>query len=128
MYDQQGYTKVSPEAPESDAWFPHVFQRSPLEMTPPGNVYASNRQCFACTACTSLCDFIVLVICLGACVLSFFYCVPCLFVVIAICFAFCCCAPYLNIPLWFSLLLLLLTGFSWFPDKRLNISWAGGLT
>ena len=118
MYDQQGYTKVPPEAPESDACFDQVFQISD----------ASTRQCFVCTAGTSLFNFIVLVICLAACVFSFLYCIPCLFVVIAFCFTFCCCAPYLNIPLWFSLLLLLLTGFSWFPDKRLNISWAGGLT
>ena len=66
--------------------------------------------CSATAQCITM--FMVLACVLGACVWSYFFCVPCLFAVSIVCACFACYAPYLLIPLWVSLGLLVLLGWN----------------
>lgn len=68
------------------------------------------------TAC-----FVLLVV-LGGCVLSYFYCKECLVGILILSACLCPWIPYFNIPLWVSIGLLMFLGFR-FTNKVFTFMW-----
>lgn len=73
---------------------------------------------------TLRCVFTMVVIfsMLGFCIVSYLYCKLCLFVVVLLCLVCCICIPGLNAPLWFAIVLLWLSGYS-FSNGQLRLTW-----
>jgi hypothetical protein len=61
---------------------------------------------------------LVLLTVTGGCVLSFFYCKPCLLGIIGLSFCLCPWVPYLNIPLWIAILMLIHWGYQLVTEKH----------
>ena len=68
--------------------------------------------------------FLVLMISLALCFVSFLYCPICLLVLVCLCFTCCLCFPVLNIPLWLGVFLLVLGGFQ-FTQGNFHFIWSG---
>jgi hypothetical protein len=58
----------------------------------------------------------------GGCVVSFFFCKPCLLGIVALSFCLCPWVPYLNIPLWTAVIMLLHWGYTLVVEKH-RLKW-----
>ena len=65
---------------------------------------------------------VVLVIVLGGCILSFFYCKECLLGILILSACLCPWIPYFNIPLWVSIGLMIWLGFH-FTQRAFTFIW-----
>lgn len=65
---------------------------------------------------------IVLVLVLGGCILSFFYCKECLLGILILSACLCPWIPYFNIPLWVSIGLMIWLGFH-FTQRAFTFIW-----
>ena len=65
---------------------------------------------------------VVLVVVLGGCVLSFFYCKECLLGILILSACLCPWIPYFNIPLWVSIGLMIWLGFH-FTQRAFTFIW-----
>jgi hypothetical protein len=65
---------------------------------------------------------IVLVVMLGLCAVSFFYCKVCLLGILILSACMCPWIPYFNIPLWTSIILLVFVGWN-FTYKVFEFTW-----
>jgi 1,4-dihydroxy-2-naphthoate octaprenyltransferase len=65
---------------------------------------------------------IVLVIMLGLCVVSYFFCKVCLLGILILSACMCPWVPYFNIPLWISIVLLVFMGWN-FTYKSFEFTW-----
>jgi hypothetical protein len=72
--------------------------------------------------CECLMPSIVLIIVLGGCVLSFFFCRECLLGILVLSACLCPWIPYFNIPLWVSIGMLVVLGFH-FTNKVFTFMW-----
>jgi hypothetical protein len=72
--------------------------------------------------CECLMASTVLIVVLGLCVLSFFYCRECLLGILVLSACLCPWIPYFNIPLWVSIGMLVVLGFH-FTNKVFTFMW-----
>jgi hypothetical protein len=64
----------------------------------------------------------VIILMLGACILSYFYCKSCLVAIVIFSLFFCLCVPGLNVPLWIGIVLLIISGYS-FTNGKMTLVW-----
>ena len=58
----------------------------------------------------------------GINVVCFLYCTECLFLIFGFCLCCCLCVPTLNVPLWISVILLVISGYT-FTYGKFAIVW-----